>query len=69
MYLSLGGDRIDKADEHAERTQKWLDAAADEMRGLRRDAALAETAEILHRDIGHMREAAGYRPAAEPARP
>ncbi|MBK1671535.1 hypothetical protein CKO28_26405 [Rhodovibrio sodomensis] len=57
MFLSMGADKAERADDHAERVQKWLTAAAKDMRSLRRNAALAETAEILHRDIGYMRVA------------
>ena len=66
-FVSLGPDRAEKADGYAERCQKWLTSAAEDMRGRRRDTALAETADLLHRDIGHLREASAYRPAA--ARP
>ena len=67
MFVSLGPDKAKKADDYAERCRSWLSAAAEDMRGRRRDTALAETADLLHRDVGHLREASAYRPAA--ARP
>jgi len=64
----MGGDKAEKADGSAERCEKWLIAAAEDMRDRCRDAALAETADLLQRDIGTLREASGYRPkTARPA--
>ena len=58
MYL----ERRDwsKADEAADRLDAKIQRAGDEMRGLRRDAALAETADILRRDLNDLRTEVAY---------
>lgn len=60
VYCDHGRD--DRADEAGDRVDDWLKQAGDEMRGLRRDAALAETADLLRRDLEGFRLAAGGNP-------